>query len=221
MSTFLNWEAEAFGDIQMVDMEENMNDGKSYEYFASLGNMYPADVDATERPWDYAMKLDDDAFLNIPNLLERLRPMVPRRNTWFVRSLAPTLSLLNVNDSSQGSGDVEELYMYGPGYVLSWDLVTWLSDHREELQGFMYGWEDKMISEMLKWGGKAADSWVSAVNEYTSYPAMPTNHGPWSRELGPDIILVHGLKSVGLLGEVIQYFLGNETLISEETVGNI
>jgi hypothetical protein len=176
--------------------------------------MYPADVDATDRPWDYAMKLDDDAFLNIPNLLERLRPMVPRRNTWFVRSPAPTLNLLNVNDSSQGSGDVEEFYMYGPGYVLSWDLVTWLSDHSEELQGFMHGWEDKMISEMLKWGGKAKDSWVSTDNEYMNHPSLPTDQGPWSRELGPDVILVHGLKSIGLLGEVIQYFLGNESLIS-------
>ena len=110
--------------------------------------------------------------------------------------------------------------MYGPGYVLSWDLVTWLSDHREELQGFMYGWEDKMISEMLKWGGKAADSWVSTDNEYMSYPALPSDQGPWSRELGPDVILVHDLKSIRLLGEVIQYFLGNESLISETTVGN-
>ena len=70
----------------MVEMEENMNDGKSYEFFSDLAKMYPADVDVTKRPWDYAMKLDDDAFLNIPNLLERLRPMVPRERTWFVRN---------------------------------------------------------------------------------------------------------------------------------------
>ena len=77
-----------------------------------------------------------------------------------------------------------------------------------------------MISEMLKWGGKAADSWVSTDNEYMSYPALPSDQGPWSRELGPDVILVHDLKSIRLLGEVIQYFLGNESLISETTVGN-
>ena len=65
-------------------MEENMNDGKSYEYFASLANMYPANVPDTERPWDYAMKLDDDSFLNIPRLLDALRPLVPRAETWFV-----------------------------------------------------------------------------------------------------------------------------------------
>jgi len=90
MSTFLKWEAEAFRDIHIVDMEENMDDGKSYEYFASLGNMYPAALDQRERLWDYAMKLDDDSFLNIPNLLEKLRPIVPRRKTWFVHN--PALS---------------------------------------------------------------------------------------------------------------------------------
>jgi len=84
MSLVLQWEQETFGDIHMIEMEENMNDGKSYEYFSSLANMYPATVPDTERPWDYAMKLDDDAFLNIPRLLEALRPLVPRTETWFV-----------------------------------------------------------------------------------------------------------------------------------------
>jgi hypothetical protein len=89
---FLKWEAERFGDIHTVDMEENMNDGKSYEYFADLARMYQSD-DANERPWDYAMKVDDDAFLNIPVLLEHLRPMIPREKTWFVN---PLQSFLNV-----------------------------------------------------------------------------------------------------------------------------
>lgn len=80
----LEWENETFGDLHMIDMEENMDDGKSYEYFASLAAMYPSTVSRENRPWDYAMKIDDDAFLHIPNLLEKLRPM-RRDNTWFVR----------------------------------------------------------------------------------------------------------------------------------------
>lgn len=84
MSLILQWEQERFGDIHMIEMEENMNDGKSFEYFASLADMYPADLPAANRPWDYAMKLDDDSFLNIPQLLEKLRPLVPREQTWLV-----------------------------------------------------------------------------------------------------------------------------------------
>ena len=91
MSLLLKWEAETYGDIHMLDVEENMNEGKSYEYFAWLASMYPKE-DAEQRPWDYAMKLDDDAFLHIPRLFEKLRPMVPRRSTWFVR---PRVSGIN------------------------------------------------------------------------------------------------------------------------------
>jgi hypothetical protein len=100
MSLFLKWEAEAFGDIHMIDMQENMDDGKTFEYFADLANMYPSTMDETMRPWDYAMKLDDDAFLNIPNLLERLRPMVPRRSTWFVQ---PQIGIINASRVAEGS----------------------------------------------------------------------------------------------------------------------
>ena len=104
--------------------------------------------------------------------------------------------------------------MYGPGYLLSWDLVTWLSDHRQELEGFMHLWEDRMIAEMLKWGGKAEESWVTADDEFMVHPGSYADQGvpgEWRRELGHDVILVHDLKSIHLLGDVIQYFLGNET----------
>lgn len=81
----LKMEQETYGDILMLDVLENMNNGKSYEYFATLGKMYPETLSETERPYDYAMKLDDDSFLYIPNLLEKLRPLTPRQNTWLVR----------------------------------------------------------------------------------------------------------------------------------------
>jgi len=76
----------------MIDMDENMNDGKSYEYFASLGEMYPDSVPREQRPWDYAMKVDDDTFLHIPKLLERMRPL-PRVWTWFV--FFPAAGMIN------------------------------------------------------------------------------------------------------------------------------
>ena len=82
--------------------------------------------------------------------------------------------------------------MYGPGYVLSWDLVTWLSDHREDLQEFMHVFEDMAISEMLKWGGKAKDSWVTVKpGEYMNHPSQSAegNDGTWVRNFGSDVIL--------------------------------
>ena len=86
-------EQKTYGDILTLDIIENMNEGKSYEYFAALGTLYPGNLRTTERPYDYAMKLDDDSFLNIPNLLDKLRPLVPRENTWFVWSYKLTAIL--------------------------------------------------------------------------------------------------------------------------------
>ena len=81
----LQWENDTFGDIHMIDMEENMNEGKTYEYFASMAAMYPngGNVSREERKWDYVMKLDDDTFVNLPNLVDKLRPM-KREKIWFV-----------------------------------------------------------------------------------------------------------------------------------------
>jgi len=94
--------------------------------------------------------------------------------------------------------------MFGPGYVLSWDLITWLGENREYLAPFTLGTEDRVISEMLKRSGKAEKSWVSMGMEYMSLPS--SGPGAWTRELGPDVILVHPLKSLQLLSEVISYF---------------
>jgi hypothetical protein len=57
--------------------------GKSCDYFADLARMFPSD-DPSKRPWDYAMKADDDTLVNIPQLLERSRPMTPREETYMV-----------------------------------------------------------------------------------------------------------------------------------------
>lgn len=62
-----------------------MNNGKSYEYFADLAKMYPSE-DPMNRPWDYAMKADDDTLINIPQLVERLRYMRRRLDTYIVES---------------------------------------------------------------------------------------------------------------------------------------
>lgn len=77
-------EQETYNDLLILDVLENMNEGKSYEYFAALGKMQPDTLGEMERSYDYAMKLDDDSFLHLPNLLEKLRPLIPRKNTWFV-----------------------------------------------------------------------------------------------------------------------------------------
>ena len=81
----LKWEQDRYEDLQILNISENMNEGKSYEYFASLVKIFPSD-NPRERLYDYAMKADDDTLLNLPQLIERLRPLVPREETYMVLS---------------------------------------------------------------------------------------------------------------------------------------
>ena len=79
----LQWESQRFNDLQILNQSENMNEGKTFEYFSYLARKWPVD-DPSKRPWDYAMKADDDSLINIPQLLEKLRPMVPRTSLYMV-----------------------------------------------------------------------------------------------------------------------------------------
>jgi len=103
MMDLLHWEQDRFGDLQILNQRENMNEGKTFEYFSSLARMYPAE-DPQERPYDYAMKADDDTFVNIPLLLERLRPMTPREDSYIVR-----LSL-NVGSDDRVEGPITGIW---------------------------------------------------------------------------------------------------------------
>jgi hypothetical protein len=101
--------------------------------------------------------------------------------------------------------------MFGPGYLLSWDLVTWLSDSRPNLQQFMtHMAEDRCISEMMKWGGRAEETWQEMDDvEYIDYP---DSGAVWAKPLNKERgILVHRLKDLKWLARTIGCFTGSGT----------
>jgi len=53
------WENQTFGDVLHLDCEENLNEGKTYEYFKKVGTEW------TDK-YTHVMKADDDTFVNIP-----------------------------------------------------------------------------------------------------------------------------------------------------------
>jgi hypothetical protein len=62
LSTFhtrMQWENETFHDILHVECEENLEEGKTYEYFKKVG------LEFSDR-YTHVMKTDDDSFVNIP-----------------------------------------------------------------------------------------------------------------------------------------------------------
>ena len=71
----------------------------------------------------------------------------------------------------------------------------------------MHWAEDQAIGEMLRAGGKTdlknfIDLGIQVMDEPSDKDSA------WYREYGPDVILVHRLKDMYLLGHAIEYFLG-------------
>jgi hypothetical protein len=98
--------------------------------------------------------------------------------------------------------------MFGPGYILSWDIVTWLTRNRDNLQPYMKGWEDMQISEMIKWGGLAAEMWTEMTDkEYIDYEGTK---GIFAAPMTNSTILVHQLKDVHNLAKAIAYFMAGD-----------
>jgi len=63
------WENETYRDILHVDGHENLNNGKSYEYFKKVGR-------EMKDKYTHVMKTDDDAFVNIPGTPTSLPAML-------------------------------------------------------------------------------------------------------------------------------------------------
>jgi hypothetical protein len=92
----------------------------------------------------------------------------------------------------------------GAGYLLSWDLITWLANDGN--RDYTNWNEDQGIGEMLQEGGKGAN-FVDLGRQVMDHPSERDTN--WYREYGPDVILVHRLKNIFLQADAIEYFLGD------------
>ncbi|KAK8953062.1 putative beta-1,3-galactosyltransferase 16 [Platanthera guangdongensis] len=182
--TLVAMEILRYDDIIILNCTENMNDGKTYAFFSSLPSLF----NASRRPYDYVMKADDDTYLRLPQLAGSLRRQ-PRDDLYY-GFVIPCESTDPFRD-----------YMSGMGYVLSWDLVEWISAS-EIPRRMKDGPEDLMVGEWFKEGGKAK-------NRFTPKPAMynyPDPGDPCAHEFVADTIAVHRLKDNPLWAETLKYF---------------
>ncbi|XP_037441413.1 beta-1,3-galactosyltransferase 6-like [Triticum dicoccoides] len=166
------------GDIIVLDCAENMNDGKTYAYFSSVPRLFAA------APYDYVMKTDDDTYLRVAALVGELRPR-PRDDVYL-------------GYGYNMSGD-PKLFMHGMGYVLSWDLASWVSTAEEILaRNDTLGPEDLMLGKWLNLAGKGR-------NRYDLKPRMYDLS--WDMDnLRPDSVAVHMLKDNRRWATTLRYF---------------
>ncbi|XP_047046276.1 beta-1,3-galactosyltransferase pvg3-like [Lolium rigidum] len=171
-------EAAHHGDIIVLDCTENMNNGKTYAYFSSVPRIF------ADAPYDYVMKTDDDAYLRVPALVEELRGK-PRDDVYLGWGF-------------NMSGD-PMLFMHGMGYVMSWDLVSWVATAEEILErNDTVGPEDLMLGKWVNLAGKGK-------NRYDLKPRMYDLN--WDMDnLRPDTVLVHTLKNNRRWATTLEYF---------------
>lgn len=177
-----------YNDIIILNCHENMNSGKTLTYFSSLPDLLTENGTASgsERPYDYVMKADDDIYFRLGPLVESLRPL-PREDLYYGLSVP-------CNDSNPFGH-----FMYGMGYIVSWDIVEWMGQS-EIAKKNSRGGEDGRVGYWLNTGGRAR-------NRYNTNPAMyDLDKGPCPRHLSPDTIGVHRVKDIPRWVRALQYF---------------
>ncbi|TVU13991.1 hypothetical protein EJB05_37432, partial [Eragrostis curvula] len=80
-------------DIVVLNCTENMNDGKTYEYFSTIPRMF------ADEPYDYVGKTDDDAYYRLAALADTLRNK-PRDNLYH--GMLIPCRMLNFFNATQG-----------------------------------------------------------------------------------------------------------------------
>jgi len=173
----LQREKEVYGDIVELECEENMEEGKTYEFLKWVGSR-----EEGERP-RFAMKSDDDTFLVLPNLLQVISSLDCGQNIYLGTSWGACIDLCY------------PFYMRGMAYGLSWPLIRWLTlanlpyaDYRQTEDARTGSWflslplgEELYIVDL----GRRLGDWDGL--------SIPVNGGT---------VALHGMKSHELWAEV-------------------
>ncbi|GAA5822913.1 hypothetical protein JCM11251_004421 [Rhodosporidiobolus azoricus] len=139
-------EMEMFNDLVVLDVDENMNKGKTFKYFswanenATVPVFYstPGEegvVDGVRqvgvgfRKADYVVKADDDTFIDLSELERHLR-ITPRENTYWGYL-------------------IRNRFMAGELYALSSDLVNHLATY-ERPKSWTIGKEDQRVAKWMR-----------------------------------------------------------------------
>ncbi|KAL5201007.1 hypothetical protein ABZP36_035361 [Zizania latifolia] len=171
-------EAIRHGDVVELDCEENMNHGKTYAYLSSVPRLFAS------TPYDYVMKTDDDTYLRVAALVDELRPK-PRDDVYLGYGYA--------------MGGHPMPFMHGMGYVVSWDVASWVSTAEEILaRNDTEGPEDLMVGKWLNLAGRGR-------NRYDLKPRMYDLS--WDMDnFRPDTVAVHMLKDNRRWAATFSYF---------------
>merc|ERR1719191_2325633 len=200
----LQEENKSFGDIAMLSIHENMNEGKTYEWFQFALREYPSAA--------YIAKGDVDAFVHPVHLARQLSALPSRNllygfdcqhNLEYKRHVKQTAKVNLVSTkaahsvfhtSAMFSKSWDTVFMCGMFYLFSRDTVecAMRSDHLT-----VNGLEDSTAS---KWPIQASCplNFTGDMYHFFDYPGREKSQMPtWGQELGwnRDAVCIHHLKT--------------------------
>ena len=167
--TLLAFENATYHDLIILDVEENMDSGKTVDYMTHVHQHMDR--------YHYVMKTDDDVFHHIPNLLNAVSQL-PRDKVYFGRPVI-------VNGKSKG-------FHAGAGYILSWDMVEFIATniacHDKKV-----GQEDSVIANCL-YRGKKLERGLLYPTQVDSIYDEPEAKASWSHSYTNNTLFIHRLK---------------------------
>ncbi|KAJ3199984.1 hypothetical protein HK099_002863 [Clydaea vesicula] len=163
----LQFENKKFNDLMILDIEENMNDGKTFHYFQTVYYKFK------QNKYKFVMKVDDDTFLHLPNF-EKKFSTLPTTGLYFGRYW--------------GSVKHRNGFMTGMGYALSWDLVEHIAEEVPLAGKSIIGQEDGLVPS---WIGEKA---VNTISEDLEYYDSPKSNEDWAKNYTDGTLLIHRLK---------------------------
>jgi len=206
----LKAEQDVYGDLLMIGINENMNLGKTNDFFQLVYRKIPA---------EYVMKADQDAFLNIPSLLKELDSLpscrlyfgfpcehAPGNNNRDSPSKGKAIKYgsfdipAGTDGSNPGSGIQAAGWMCGMGFVLSWDLVEFLATSeivaRDASRYASYAGEDIQIGLWLIAGSQDLN-FAGDYFKFMDHPRHMPQQSDWNtyaHTMMNDTVLIHLVK---------------------------
>lgn len=174
-------------DILFLPMKENMNEGKTHNFFTYVNNLQVQG----KLPWyDHIMKADSDSFLHCSNLYARIRD-IPLKGSYFGRE-------------NSGVGR----FMVGMAYSLSKDLISKITESSFASQNTK-GPEDAITASWLQYFSQNLSYPITWIREPPSrFYGRPDSGRAWAHPYTNDTIVVHGMTSPRHLAHAAKHFYG-------------